>query len=272
MKTYAVDRIRNVGLFSHGGAGKTSLTEALLYVSHAINRLGRVEEGNTVSDWDPDEVKRHISISTSVAPVEWRDHKINILDAPGYADFIGEVKEAMRVCDLALVLMDASAGVEVGTETAWKFAEEAGRPRAILINKMDRENASFETSLGAAQEAFGGMVVPAQLPIGAEKDFKGVVDLISRKAYFFGEGKNGDVTEGDVPADLADAVEEYRTQLVEKICEDSEELMVRYLEDDAIGDDELREALRAAIAGGRIAPAYVAAGGACKGVSLLLDA
>ncbi|MEX2426532.1 MAG: GTP-binding protein, partial [Thermomicrobiaceae bacterium] len=131
MQTYSVDRIRNVGLFSHGGAGKTSLAEAGLFASGAVNRLGRVDDGNTVSDWDPDEIKRGMSISTSVVPVEWRDHKINFLDAPGYADFVGEMLSAMRVCDAALILMDASAGVEVGTEQAWRFAAKYNRPRAM---------------------------------------------------------------------------------------------------------------------------------------------
>ncbi len=160
MNSYPVDKIRNVGLFSHGSAGKTSLTEALLYVSHTINRLGRIEEGTTVSDWDPDEIKRGISISASLAPLEWKETKINIIDAPGYADFLGEVKGAMRTCDVALILMDASAGVEVGTEQAWKAAEEVNRVRALFINKMDRENANFNATFSAARDTFGTSVVP----------------------------------------------------------------------------------------------------------------
>lgn len=272
MKTYPAEKIRNIGLFSHGGAGKTSLTEAMLFVSHATTRLGRVEEGNTVSDWDPDEIKRGISISASIAPVEWRDHKINIIDAPGYADFLGEIKAAMRVCDLALILLDASAGVEVGTEQVWQLANEANRPRAVFINKMDRENANFETSLSAVQATFGGAAVPVQLPIGSEKDFKGVIDLLSRKAFLFSGAKDGVVTEADVPADLVDTVELLRTQLVEKICENDEELMLRYLEEEEIGVDELRHGLVQAIASGEAVPVFAGAATAVKGVALLLDA
>lgn len=272
MKTYPAEKIRNIGLFSHGGAGKTSLTEAMLFVSHATTRLGRVEEGNTVSDWDPDEIKRGISISASVAPVEWRDHKVNIIDAPGYSDFLGEIKAAMRVCDLALILIDASAGVEVGTEQVWQLADEANRPRAVMINKMDRENANFDASLSAVQETLGSAVVPVQLPIGSEKDFKGVIDLLSRKAYLFTGAKDGGVTEADIPGDLVDTVELLRTQLVEKICENDEELMLRYLEEDEIGVDELQRGLAQAIASGEAVPVFAGAATAVKGVSLLLDA
>ncbi|HEV2109605.1 MAG TPA: GTP-binding protein, partial [Thermomicrobiales bacterium] len=171
MKQYPANRIRTVGLFSHGGAGKTSLTEALLFDTGTINRLGRVEDGTTTSDFDPDEIKRHHSVSTAVAPLEWRDTKINILDPPGYADFIGEAKAALRVCDAALILIDASAGVEVGTEQVWRMAEERGLPRILFINKMDRENANFDEALNSARQAFGKAVAPIQFPIGSEKSF-----------------------------------------------------------------------------------------------------
>jgi elongation factor G len=272
VKTYTVDRIRNVGLFSHGGSGKTSLTEAGLFASSAINRLGRVEDGNTVSDWDPDEVKRGISIMTSVVPVEWRDHKINFIDAPGYADFVGEVLSAMRVCDSALILIDASAGVEVGTEHAWRFAQKYDRPRAILINKMDRENANFVESLRQAQETFGDTVVPMYLPIGQEQDFRGVIDLLDSKAYGFADDPSGDYSEIEIPAELADDVETYRTELVERICEVDEELTLRYLEDDEITVEELREALRQACNDGQLVPVLVGAATSCRGTRMILDA
>ena len=161
---YPADRIRNVGLFAHGGAGKTSLAEALLFDTKATTRLGRVDEGNTVTDYDPDEIKRRISVSAAVAPVEWRDTKINVIDAPGYADFIGDVKSALRVADAAIILIDASAGVEVGTEQAWRLAEERGIPRLIFINKMDRENADFARALASARAAFGNAVAPDPVP------------------------------------------------------------------------------------------------------------
>lgn len=272
MKTYKVDRIRNVGLFSHGGAGKTSLSEAGLFASGAINRLGRVDDGNTVSDWDPDEIKRGMSISASVVPVEWRDHKINFIDAPGYADFVGEMLSAMRVCDAALILMDASAGVEVGTEQAWRFAGKYQRPRAMLINKMDRENADFDRTLAEAQEHFGDVVVPALVPIGAEREFRGIVDVLENKAYGFPEDQTGEYPEIDMPDDLAVQVEEYRTQLIERICEVDEELTLRYLEDEEISVDELRSAMCQAFVNGMLVPVLAGSATSCRGTRLILDA
>jgi elongation factor G len=271
VKTYTVEHIRNVGLFSHGGAGKTSLAEAGLFASGAINRLGRVDDGNTTSDWDPDEIKRGMSISTSIIPIEWRDHKINLIDAPGYADFVGEMLSAMRVCDAALILMDASAGVEVGTEQAWRFADKYQRPRAMLVNKMDRENADFDKTLQQAQEHFGDIIVPAFVPIGAERDFRGIVDVLANIAYSFPEDQNGEYTEIEIPADLADQVEEYRTQLIERICEVDEELTLRYLEDDEITVDELRTAMCQAFISRNLVPVLAGAATSCRGTKLILD-
>ncbi len=272
MKTYTVDRIRNVGLFSHGGAGKTSLSEAGLFASGAINRLGRVDDGNTISDWDPDEIKRNMSISTSVIPVEWDDHKINFIDAPGYADFVGEMLSAMRVCDAALILMDASAGVEVGTEQAWRFAAKHRRPRAMLINKMDRENANFDNSLQQAQEMFGDMIVPIYVPIGAEKEFRGIIDLLENTAYGFPEDQNGQYPEIEIPDEMRDQVEQYRTELVERICEADEELTLRYLEDEEITTAELRAAMRHAFSNGTLVPVMAGAATSCRGTRMILDA
>lgn len=272
MTTYTMDRIRNVGLFSHGGAGKTSLAEAGLFASGAINRLGRVDDGNTVSDWDPDEIKRGMSISASIVPVEWRDHKINFIDAPGYADFVGDMLSAMRVCDAALILMDASAGVEVGTEQAWRFAAKYQRPRAMLINKLDRENANFDDTLQQAQEHFGDIVVPAYVPIGAESEFRGIIDVLQSKAYGFPEDQTGDYPEIDIPDDLADQIEDYRTQLIERICEVDEELTLRYLEDEDISVEELRTAMCQAFVAGNLVPVLAGAATSCRGTRLILDA
>lgn len=272
MKTYPVDKIRNIGLFSHGGAGKTSLTEAMLFTSKAITRLGRVEEGNTVSDWDPDEIKRNISISATPAPVEWRDHKINVIDAPGYADFVGEVKAAIRVVDAALILLDASAGVEVGTEYAWRFAADRNLPAIIVVNKMDRENADFAASLASAQAAFGLKVVPLCIPIGRESGLRGVVDLLAMRSFTFSDNRDGTVSEGDIPSEMLDEVETYRLQLVEKIAESDEDLMLRYLEDDEISADELRAGLRTGVASGEIVPVVAGAASTNRGTSLILDA
>ena len=271
MKTYTVDRIRNVGLFAHGGAGKTSLAEAGLFATGAINRLGRVDDGNTVSDWDPDEIKRNMSISTSIVPIEWRDHKINLIDSPGYADFVGEMLSAMRVCDAALILMDASAGVEVGTEQAWRLAIKDGRPRAMLINKMDRDNADFDRTLQEAQSLFGDIVVPAYVPIGAERDFRGIVDILENKAYTFPDDQTGEYSEIDIPTEIAEQVEDYRTQLIERICEVDEELTLRYLEDDEISIEELRTAMRQAFVSGNLVPVLTGAATSCRGTRLILD-
>ena len=199
MKEYQAEQIRNVGLFSHGGAGKTSLAEAILFQSGAISRMGKVEEGTTTTDYDPDEIKRHISVSTALAPCEWQGHKLNVLDTPGYADFIGEVVQAMRVVEGAIILLDAVSGLEVGTETAWQQAEKNGVARMFYVNKMDRENANFEATLEALRNRFGGKVVAVQIPIGSQQNFQGVVDLITMTARM---DEKGDPQ--PVPDDLQD--------------------------------------------------------------------
>ena len=272
MKQYPADRIRNVGLFAHGGAGKTSLAEALLFDAKATTRLGRVDEGNTVTDYDPDEIKRRISVSAAIAPVEWRETKINIIDAPGYADFIGDVKSALRVSDAAIILIDASAGVEVGTEQAWRLAEERGIPRLIFINKMDRENADFGRALASARAAFGNAVAPIQFPIGAEKQFRGVVDLLAENAYVYADNASGAFETGEVPDDCKEDEQTYRRQLVESIAEQDEELMMRYLEDDAIGTDELIAGLKQCVASGAVVPVLVGSATGNRGMAQLLDA
>lgn len=270
VKQYPPERIRNIGLFSHGGTGKTSLTEALLYATRTISRMGRVEEGTTVSDWDPDEHKRRISISLSIIPLEWREHKVNLIDTPGYFDFVGEVHSAMRIVDAALILMDATVGVEVGTEHMWELAEAHRLPRALVINKMDREHANFTKALTSARTAFGNRVVPMHLPIGQEKSFQGFVDVLSGQAYRYTE--NGALESTAVPDELVSSLDEFRTQLIEAACESDEELTLRYLEGDEISTDELRAGLRVAIASGAVVPVFVSAATALKGVLPLLDA
>ncbi|HYI23792.1 MAG TPA: elongation factor G [Thermomicrobiales bacterium] len=254
MKQYPADRIRNVGLFSHGGAGKTSLTEAFLYVSGATNRLGNIQDGTTASDFDPDEVRRGISISTSVIPVEWEDHKINVLDVPGYADFMGEVHAAMRVVDGAVILVDASAGVEVGTEHVWRLANDYNLPRIIFVNKMNRENANFPQTLASLREAFGKRIAPIQFPIGSDRTFRGIVDLLNNHAMVFHDNSDGGYEEVSIPDELQGDVETYRRALIESIAEHNEELMMRYLDDDPISDEELADELRACIADGSVTP------------------
>jgi elongation factor G len=272
VKQYPADRIRNIGLFAHGGAGKTSLTEACLFTSKATTRLGKVEEGNTVTDYDPDEIKRHISVSAAVAPLEWKDTKVNIIDAPGYADFIGEVRSALRVADAAVILMDASAGVEVGTEQAWRQAEERGLPRVLFINKMDRENADFAAALASARAAFGNALAPIQFPIGSEKNFLGVVDLLKEQAHTYPDNGTGVFESGPIPDHLADAKDSYRQQLVEALADGDETLMMRYLEGEEIETAELESALKTCIAQSAVFPVLVGSATCNRGIAQLLDA
>ncbi len=273
MKQYTSGQLRNVGLFSHGGAGKTSLLEAMLFTSRAVTRLGRVDEGNTVSDYDPDEVKRHISVQISVAPVEWQDTKINVIDSPGYAEFVGEVKAAMRVADAALLLVDASAGVEVGTEQAWKFADERNLPRFIIVNKMDRENADFQLAYRSIQTVLGKKCVALQLPIGAQQTFRGVVDLLQLRAYLYQAGNTaGNFTEGPIPDDLAGKAQSLREALIERIAETDDDLTVKYLEGEELTQEELIGALKRGIRAGEVVPVLCGSGLMNIGISQLLDA
>src|SRR5438874_1734032 len=200
MNVYEPANIRNVVLVGHSGAGKTTLTEAVLFAAGALTRMGTIEDGNTVSDHDPEEVRRGISVSLAAAPVEVGAVKINLLDAPGYADFIGDVRGALRAADAALFVVSAVDGVEVQHEVVWEMAAEAGLPRAFFVNKLDRERASFDRTLEELTKAFGTQVAPIQLPIGEEHDFAGVVDLLNRKAYRYSDGPQGQ--EGDWPVDL----------------------------------------------------------------------
>ncbi|CAN5650375.1 elongation factor G [soil metagenome] len=271
MNQYSAENIRNIGLFAHGGAGKTSLAEAMLFASKATTRLGRVEDGNTTTDFDPDETKRQMSISVAVAPVEWGGTKLNIVDTPGYADLVGEVASALSVVDTALILLDASAGVEVGTEIAWRLAIQRNLPRMLFINKMDRENANFEAALASAVSTFGNSLAPVHVPIGKEREFRGIVDLLSGKAYVYDENTNGGFTETTAPDDLAETIETYRQHLIEAIAESDEELMARYLDDEEITSEELASALKNAVHQGLVVPVFCGSATTIRGVSQLLD-
>jgi elongation factor G len=219
MKSYAADGIRNIGLFGHGGSGKTTLAEALLFTTGAVNRLGRVDDGTATTDFDPDEVKRKMSVSAALAPVEWRDTKINVIDAPGYADFFGEVVQAMRVVECAIVVVDAVAGVQVGTDAAWRQSETNALARMVFVNKMERENADYGRVIEQLRGKRGTGVVPLTIPIGAEGGFTGVVDLMTQKAYLDDKG-----TATDVPGDVADDVARYREMLSESVAEIDDDL------------------------------------------------
>ncbi len=271
MKLYNTAQLRNIGLFSHGGAGKTSLMEAMLFTSKATTRLGRVDEGNTVSDYDPDEIKRHISVQLSVAPVEWGDTKINVLDAPGYNEFVGEVKAAIRVADTAVLLVDASAGVEVGTEQSWRFADERGCARVIVINKMDRENADFKMALQSVQLMLGKKCVPLHLAIGSQQSFRGMVDVLQQKAFVYESGGAGKFAESAIPADLTDEARTAREALIERIAETDDDLTMKYLEGEDLTAEELTKALKKGVSSGQVVPVLVASGLLNVGISQLLD-
>ncbi len=268
MKNYKSDMIRNVGLIGHSGSGKTSLAEAMLYNSGAVDRLGKIEDGNTVCDYDQEEIKRKISISATLAPCEWKNTKINVLDTPGYFDFVGEVKSTLRVVENAVLVTCAVSGVEVGTEQVFKYAEEANLPRVFFINKMDRENANFNRVLEQIREFFGSKAVPLQLPIGAEANFKGIVDIVSQKAYSF-DDKN--VKECTVPDELKDPMENYHSMMVEAVAETDDELLMKYLEGEEITDEEIQKGLRLGVLAGNIYPILCGSSLTNKGINLLMD-
>ena len=270
MKKYTSENIRNVALISHGGAGKTSLTEALLFTSGAINRLGKIEAGNTTTDFDPDEIKKQVTINVGLAPLEWDGIKINLLDTPGYFDFIGDVLGALRVADSAVVVVCAVSGVEVGTEKVWGYADDFNLPRLVVVNKLDRENADYEGTLEQLRENFGYSVAPLQMPIGKESDYKGVVDLVGQKALMFSEdGKS--VTREDIPGDLKDHAEELREKLVEAVAEADDSLLEKYLEGDPLTDDEVKQGLRQGVLHNKIVPVLCSAGTSNYGTQPLLD-
>ena len=269
MKTYGTAQLRNVALLSHAGAGKTMLAEAMLFDSGAIARFGRVEEGTTTSDHDPDEIKHRISVNNSVLPMEWRDCKINLIDTPGYADFVGEVKSALRVADAAIVVICGASGIEVGTEQVWKHIEDVALPRLIVVNRLDREHSDFAATVEAVRQRFSTHAVPLHLPLGQERDFKGAVDLLTGKAYTTREGTAQEVA---VPAGMLADVGRYREALIEAVAETDDSLVNKYLEGEEITEQELRAALNRAVAARQIFPILCTSGVANTNIPLLLDA
>jgi len=267
MKEYIAEQIRNIALVSHSSAGKTMLAEAFLHFTGATTRLGKIEDGTTVADYEEEEHRRGISLSTSVLPVEYKDHKINILDAPGYSDFIGEMISALRVADGALILVDSVAGAEVGTEIAWHYCDKLNLPRFVVINKMNRDNANFRKALESVQQLTETHLFPVQLPWGEKSDFKGILDLLSGKAYP-GDGANA----VDVPAGLMDDFETARMELIEVAAEGEDVLLEKYLEGTELTTDEIKRGLRQVVLNGSYVPVFVAAGSAEIGIAPLLDA
>src|SRR5579875_319688 len=269
MNVYRANQIRNVALIAHGGSGKTSLADVALYDTGSATRIGKVDEGTSVSDSDPDEIKRRMSISLTPIPLEWRQTKINLLDTPGYADFVGEVMAGLRVADSAVVVVSAEKSVEVGTELVWRYADEHELPRLIFVNKLDRENTSYDRTLDALRAKFGAKVAPLTIPIGEQSALSGVVDVISGQAYTF---NGASVTKGEAPASVAEAAKRYRESLTEAAVEGDDDLMMKFLEGEALSDDELRAAIKKSVAANLLVP--VLAGSLAKniGVQPLLDA
>ena len=267
MKEYTTESIRNIALVSHSNAGKTMLAEAFLHFTGATTRLGKIEDGSTVSDFEEEEIRRGISLSTAVIPVEYKDCKINILDTPGYTDFIGEVISAIRVADSAALVVDSVSGAEVGTEIALSYCDQFKLPRMVIINKMNRDNANFRKALESVQEISEKRLIPVELPWGEKAEFKGVVDLLTMKAYP-GVGE----TSQDIPAEYKDEAEEARMQLIEAAAEGEDALLEKYLEGEELSPEEILRGFKKAVLAGDWVPVFVAAGSAEIGLATLLDA
>jgi elongation factor G len=267
MKEYKTESIRNVALVSHSSAGKTMLAEAFLHFSGATTRLGKVEDGTTISDFEDEEIRRGISLSTAVIPVEHKNHKINFLDTPGYNDFIGEMISALRVTDNAIVVIDSVAGAEVGTEIAWNYCDKFNIPRFVVINKMNRDTANFQKALDSVQELSEVRLLPIQLPWGEKQDFKGVIDLLTMKAYP-GDGK----TATDIPPELNEEAEAARNELIEAAAEGEDELLMKYLEGETLDAQEIKRGLAGVFRARSYVPVFVVAGSAEIGIAPLLDA
>jgi elongation factor G len=272
MKVYDAPNIRNLAVVGHGGCGKTSIVSALLFDMGAVNRLGRVDDGTTVTDFDPDEIERRISLQTALAWGEWRKVKINLLDAPGYANFLTEARAALRVADAAIVVVDAVAGVEVQTEKVWSYAAEYGIPRIVVVNRMDRERASFERALQSLERAFGRSAVPIVIPLGEEKGFVGVTDLLTEKADVYTDDQSGKFQAVGVPEEFRDAERTWHDRLVEMVAENNEELMEEFFEKGTLPQEDLIKGLRQAVLAGKIFPVLPASSLRNVGLHPILDA
>ena len=271
MNVYEGKNIRNVGIVGHGGSGKTSLVSAILFDTGATNRLGRVDDGNAPTDYDEDEVERRITIATKLAFCEWNKNKINMLDTPGFGNFIQEARGALRVADAAIVVVDAVSGVMVQTEKSWGYAEEFQLPRLIVINRMDRDTASFERSLDSVQQSLGRMCVPIQIPLGEEKAFKGVVDLIQMKAYVYQTDGSGKFAESAIPADVTARAQEYRDKLVEAVAESDEKLMEKFFDSGSLTDEEMIAGLKKQVAEAKVYPVLYTSAIGNMGIQPLLN-
>lgn len=265
MKNYTIENLRNIGLMGHNGTGKTTLAESIMYRADAIERMGKIEDGNTVMDYDSEEKKRQFSISLSTAPVEFGDVKINIVDIPGYADFHGECIQGMRAVDVGMIVISGVSGVKAGTERSWEYCTKIKLPRTIFINKLDRENASFDKVLDTLNQKFGISVVPIQYPIGIEENFKGVVNIISNVARIYNE-KTKKMEKAEVPEELKEKVEQCKIMIMESVAETDEALLEKYFAEGTLSDDEIYKGLIKGCASGDIAP--VMCGSALKAIGM----
>jgi elongation factor G len=272
MKVYDAASIRNVAVVGHGGSGKTQLVSALLLDAGMVNRLGKVDEGNTVTDYDEEEISRKHTLSASLAYAEWNKTKINLLDTPGFGNFFADARAALRVADGAVIVVDGVSGVEVQTEKAWSECEELSLPRIVAVNRIDRDRASLDRTLESLRQTLGRTIVPIQLPIGEEKHFTGVVDLVSMKAYTFAGDASGKMTEGPVPAAMADAVKAAREALIEMVAEADESLMEKFFEAGTLTQDELVKGLATATRDGKVVPLVCTSGLQNIGLQPLMDA
>ncbi|MGG7150764.1 elongation factor G [Clostridium neonatale] len=270
MKDYCIKNLRNIGLIGHNGTGKTSLAESILYYSKITDRIGKIEEGNTVLDYDPEEKKRQFSISLSIAPVELDNVKINIIDIPGYADFHGECIQGMRAVDVGMIVVSGVSGIKAGTERAWEYCNKIKLPRTIFINKLDRENASFDNVLDSLNQKFGISVVPIQYPIGTEENFKGVINVISNKAKIYNT-KTREVEIINIPKELEEKVQHCKIMIMEAVAETDENLLEKYFSEGILSDEEIYKGLIKGCASGEIAP--VMCGSALKviGIDSLIE-
>jgi elongation factor G len=268
MKNYGIQAIRNVGLFGHQGVGKTSLAEALLFTSGAIDRMGRPDDGTATSDFDPEEQRRRISINAALAPCEWQDNKVNIIDVPGYLDFQGEVRSALRVVEAAVLVTPAQGVPEVGFDIAWELAAERNLPRAVFVNKMDRENADYKLVVDTLRSRFGNAIAPVQLPVGSAESFQGVIDIVEMKA-FVGSGKSVDAS--DIPADARADAERYRELLIESAAEGDDALIEKFLNGEELTHDEIIHGLHEGIKAGKLVPVLCGSAARNIGMTDLLD-
>jgi elongation factor G len=271
VKVYDTNDIRNVALIGHGHSGKTSLASGLLFTSGTISRLARVDEGATLTDFDDEEIQRKITISTALAPVEWNKKKINLLDTPGFNIFINDTKASLAATDAAFVTVDGVAGVEVQTEKVWSFCEEFKLPRAVIINKLDRERSSFERALESVQSFFGRTAIPIHLPIGSERDFKGIVDLVRMKSYTYAPDGDGKGKEGEIPADLASAAEAAHEALIEMVAEGNDALLEEFFDKGTLPAERIMEGLRDAVRQVRMFPVMCASALHNVGSDLILN-